>query len=48
MRGHKMVLIMYGTCFFAKFVAYYGNKKECSKCHKVYQKSYVKNTVWGI
>lgn len=42
-----MGFIMYGTRVSTKFEGYYGNREECTVCHKIYQKAYVKNTVWA-
>lgn len=40
-------MIVYGTRVFTKLEGYFGNREECSVCHKTYQKGYVKNTVWA-
>lgn len=42
-----MGVIIYGTRVFTKLEGYYGEKEECPNCHKVYQKGYVKNSVWA-
>ena len=41
-----MALIIYGTRVFRKMSGYYGERQECTNCHRIYQKGYVKNTVW--
>lgn len=42
-----MGIIMYGTRVFTKHEGYFGEKEECPVCHKIYQKGYVKNSVWA-
>ena len=42
-----MGMIIYGTRYFTKLAGYYGEKEECSNCHKTYKKAYVKYTKWA-
>lgn len=42
-----MAVIVYGTHVFTKLAGYYGPREECSVCHRVYKKGYVRNTVWA-
>ena len=41
-----MAFIIYGTRVFRKMVGYYGAREECSNCHRIYQKGYVKSSRW--
>ena len=41
-----MGMIMYGTKVLTSFKGYFGEKEECSCCHKAYQKAYVKYKTW--
>ena len=42
-----MAVIVYGTHVFTKLAGYYGQREECPVCHRIYQKGYVRNTVWA-
>lgn len=42
-----MAVIVYGTHVFTKLTGYFGQREECPFCHRIYQKGYVKNTVWA-
>lgn len=42
-----MAIIVYGTHVFTKLTGYYGQREECPVCHRIYQKGYVRNTVWA-
>lgn len=42
-----MAVIVYGTHVFTKLAGYFGPREECPFCHRVYQKGYVKNSVWA-
>ena len=42
-----MAMVIYGTHVFTKFEGYYGEKKQCPNCQKIYKPAFVKNSIWG-